>query len=147
MENFNELFEQAEQISDKRKAIFNKLIEKTVSEILPKFCEAMEGFDVSRCYFKTSNKVNNYQEKQTDESGDEFFVICVRSDKTFNDAQLNFYESRYFIPEDWKDQTFVNDTTGFKRSGIIEFVKLLNSRLADLNKKYASKNDEAESLL
>ena len=47
MTNFNELFEQAEQIADRRKAIFNQLIEKTVSEILPKFCGTMKKLEIS----------------------------------------------------------------------------------------------------
>jgi hypothetical protein len=35
----------------------------------------------------------------------------------------------------------------FTRSGIVQLVKLLNNRIEELNKKYASKIEQAEALL
>ncbi len=146
MENFNELLEQAEQIADRRKAIFNQLISKVTAEILPKFCEIMENFEIKRCFFRSSNPINSCQEKQTDEDS-EFYCLCLNQNGTFNDAKYEFYEGKYFVPENWKDQNFVNDQNYFTRCGIVEFSKLLNSRLTDLIKKYDAKVKEAEKLL
>ena len=147
MTNFDELFAQANEVGDKRRACFNRLIEKTVSEVLPRFCEVMEKFDIRQCYFKTNYRVNTYQEVQHDEDRDDFYCLCLNADKTFNDAKLNLYESRYYVLDNWKDQNFVNDQNHFTRSGIVELVKLLNSRLADLIKKYEAKVVEADNLL
>ena len=146
MTNFNELFEQAQVLSDHRSRVFNELIEKVVNEILPKFCETIQKLDIDRVYFKTSAPVNTFQEIQHDEDS-AFYCICINADKTFNDAKLNFYEGCYYIPEGWKDQIFVNDFNHFTRTGIVEFTKLLNSRLEDIIRKYTVKVNEANELL
>ena len=51
MESFEKLFAEAEQISDKRKQVFNKLIEKTEKEIIPSFAKLLKNYDLNIAYF------------------------------------------------------------------------------------------------
>ena len=144
MKNFNELFETAKNVSDRRKRVFNQLIEKTKNEILPKFCEACEGFDIKTVYGKTQNRLFDEQEDITIETDWVVFPFAVNvKEKTISGAD-------YFAPNgDYNNYNFTEinfSKLKLKRTGIIEFVNLLNSRLASYVDKYDAANDEAESL-
>ena len=42
MKTFDELFQEAAIISDKRKAVFNQLIERTEKELIPAFAKVLK---------------------------------------------------------------------------------------------------------
>jgi hypothetical protein len=143
MENFNELFEQAALVADHRTKVFNQLIEKTVNEILPKFCEACANLDINTVFLKTSS--NPFEvAKQHDEDGNIFYAVGINvNDKTYCCADYDLYIGKY---KDSGTDYKIEDAS-LKRTGIVELVNVLNSRLSDYLKKYAEKNKEAENLL
>jgi hypothetical protein len=144
MENFNELFEQAAIVADRRNQIFNRLIEKTINDLLPAFCESCEKFDIKKVYFKTDNKVNTYCDKQYNQF-DSFYVLCINVvNKSFCDAKYDELNNKY---SDYNCKCLPFDSEKWLKTGIVEFVKYLNNRLADYIKKYEAKNIEAETLL
>jgi major membrane immunogen (membrane-anchored lipoprotein) len=146
MENFNELFEQANLVADHRTKVFNQLIEKTVNEILPKFCEACIKLDMSYVYMLTHSRIFAGNKKQFDEEGkEEFYLEIDLKECRISNANYNLFSGRFETDE---QSTWIKFTDAeFKRTGILEFVKLLNSRLSDYIKKYSEKNKEAENLL
>ena len=145
MKDFNELFETAQSVADRRKKVFNELIKKTSSEILPKFCEACRGFDLKEVYFKTNTQTIGGQIEQEMEYDWSIFALSINvQDETIEDVE-------YFLPTGSYEKLNYSDVltfseANFKRTGIIEFVKLLNNRLADYIDKFDAKNDVAENL-
>jgi hypothetical protein len=156
MENFNELFEQAAKIADHRSKVFNQLIDKTVNEILPRFCEACRGYDISEVYITTMNKANEYQTAHLSECGEKTYTLAIDVvENTFSDTKEHwdnhgrvFYgKDGFWIPFNTKNQQVTTYGCDWLRTGIVEFTKDINSRLADYNKKYQQKNEVAETLL
>lgn len=145
MENFNELFAQAANVADHRTKVFNQLIEKTVNEILPKFCEACVKLDMSYVYMLTHSRIFTANKKQFNEEGkEEFYLEIDLKEGRISSANCNLY-GKFETDEQSSWIKFAD--AEFKRTGILEFVKLLNSRLTDYIKKYSEKNKEAENLL
>lgn len=149
MKNFNELFEEAVNVSDKRKVIFNQLIKKTIEEILPRFCVACESFDINRVYFSLDTKPNEFCDKQQFQCGEYTYVIAIDvKNQLFCDAEVTPEAGwKYSVPESWNWYAFNNDEYHFTRTGIVEFVKSLNNRLENYIKKYEEKNEFANNLL
>jgi len=144
MKDFNELFETAQSVADRRKKVFNELIKKTSSEILPKFCEACRGFDLKEVYFKTNNQTIGGQELQKLDYGIEFYALAINvQEKTIEEVEID-YPNGYKKFSNSDVMTF--DEPNFKKTGIIEFVNLLNNRLADYIDKFDARNDVAENL-
>lgn len=152
MENFNELFEKAAKIADHRNKVFNQLIEKTLSEILPEFCKACAGFGIETVYFNTEKRVNNYCDPFYDNYGELSYVIAIDiPSQKYSDAKPNFgggdYVKNFYVPQSYLWYDFNSIEHVWQRNGIVEFVKAINSRLADYNKKYEARNKVVESLL
>jgi hypothetical protein len=144
MKNFNELFETAKTVADRRKKVFKQLIEKTKNEILPKFCETCEEFDIKTVFGITQNRLFDEQ------SGQEFEYDWTGYPFAINVKEKTMSGCDYFAPSgdynltDYEDLN-ISDVK-FKRTAIMEFVTLLNSRLADYVNKYDHSNNEAEQL-
>jgi len=151
MKTFDELFQEAAQISDKRTAIFNQLIEKTENEIIPAFAKMLDGYDLSKSFFTMYVKPFSDIEPQKDEDDSNFWAIAVEHDGRIWDCEKDIYTGKYKTYKEFRlkdDESNINlPITKFTRVGIVPFVKLLNNRIEELNKKYASKAEEAEALL
>lgn len=140
MNNFEGLFKEAAITADKRKKVFNQLIEKTKNEILPKFCEACFNLDIKTVYFKTDNKPtkNLDQEPHDIDWGEVVYALAIDvENKTMVDATYNPHSGNIWVPDHWVSKD-IKDVE-FTRTGIIEFVTDLNSRLNSYIKKYDEK--------
>lgn len=152
MKNFNKLFEEAAKVADHRTRVFNKLIEKTKTDILPKFCDACVGFNINRLYFKMWNSplLRDHYLSFTDEEGDKCFGISIDTvNKKIEDCSVKQFggpngETHEFRPNDCYHVTF--DEAVFLKSGIVPFIKALNNRLENYVNKYDKKNKEAEQI-
>jgi|GEM_PF-2254257 len=147
MENFNVLFEEAAKVADRRRKVFNELIDQTVSKTLPNFCEACKNLDLKTVYFKLETKPNSICETKQLDYLDIYIIAINVADNTISDANYNYRcdADSLFYTEigNW----FKPEEITWKRSGIVEFVIALNSRLSDYIKKYSEKNNKAESML
>lgn len=146
MKTFDELIQEAGNISDHRNKIFNELIEKTKNVYLPKFIDVCQSYDISMVYFKTNNKIIDYQDAKYDDYGfKEYYLAIDVSFNRVNDAEYDYVRESYFVPENYPNK-MINDVVWLK-TGIVEFVKYLQNRLESYNKKYSQKNTDVEKLL
>lgn len=151
MKTFDELFQEAAKISDKRTAIFNQLIKKTENEIIPAFVKMMNGYGLSKTFFTMYVNPFSGFDSQKDEEGADFWAFGLENDGLLLDCEKDLWTGRY---ETYKAYRLKNNESDlslpvarFTRSGIAQLVKLLNNRIEELNKKYALKVEEAETLL
>jgi len=154
MESFEKLFAEAEQISDRRKKIFNKLIEKTENEIIPSFAKLLKNYDLNIAYFTIYDKPFEHEtlsiDGQRDERGHEFWAFGIENDGTIWDCKTNIYENKYVKLSNYKlknDNERALDNVTFLRNSIVSIVKTINKRIEELNEKYTRKIEEAEKLL
>lgn len=155
MESFEKLFAEAEQISDKRKQVFNKLIEKTEREIIPSFAKLLKNYDLNIAYFTIYNKPFKHEilsiDSQRDKEGNEFWAIGIENDGTIWDCKEDIYTGEYKKYKNYKLKNDENneslDSVTLLRNSIVSIVKEINNRVEELNKKYTSKIEEAEKLL
>lgn len=93
MKAFEELFQEAALVADRRTKVLNELVEKTKEDILPKFCKACAGFGLSKVYIRTDSKVYSDSDKQSDERN-YFYGICINvEDQEISDALYNPYSA------------------------------------------------------
>lgn len=145
MKTFDELFNEARKISDKRDKVFNELIKETKLKLLPKFCEVCKSYDLKKVYFSTSEKVYHLSDKQFGQY-EYFYALCIDIQKEqINDAKFSDIERRYHVPEYWVPEDI--SETKLLRTGIIEFIEALKGRLEKYNEKYNALNNTAEILL
>jgi hypothetical protein len=150
MENFNLLFESAAKVADRRNVVYNQLIEKTVSEILPKFCDACKSLDMKRVYLNLNTRPNLYCEKQFNEDGEMYYLICIDiENKTFTDVKIDIQRDEYYVPDayTWYEFNSQSNDAKWLKCGVVELVKTLNNRLAHYIKTYEQKNSIAENLV
>ncbi len=141
MKTFDELFNEAATVADRRKVVFNQLIEKTVSEILPKFCETCVKFDLKTVYVKTNRKAVSISEVQVAEYEQTFYAIAIDlATKEIANAEWKWRSEEY----EKTGSNFTFDEVTFTRTGIVEFVKTLNSRLESYVKRFTIENEVAE---
>lgn len=143
MKNFNELFTETCQVADHRKKIFNQLITSTSTEILPKFCEACESYDLQTVFFKTRKRI--FIDQEHHEVEQDYAISCLALnvvEKTISDGTFNFFENT--IESNYENVPI--SEVGFTRTGIVEFVNAIYSRWADYNRVYASLNEEVKEL-
>ena len=151
MKAFEELFQEAALVADKRSKVLNELVVKTKEDILPKFCDACAGFGLSKIYIRTDSKVYSDSDKQSDER-DYFYGLCINvEDREISDALYNphseygYGEPAWRIPDHWNGEPI--SEAKLLKAGIVEFVKTLNARLEKYIKTYTDKNEQAERLL
>lgn len=144
MKTFDELFREATEISDKRHKIFNLLIEKTKAEIIPAFAKMMEGYDIEKSFFTTSVKPFNIDSFDKDENGFDVWAFAIDKNAHVWECEKNWYTGTYTYTV---NEGMTLESVEFRRSGIVNFVKLLNNRIEELNKKYTKNINEAEELL
>lgn len=145
MKSFEELFNEASIVADKRSKFLNALIDKTKSELLPRFTEICDNLDIKTVYFKTEKKVFADSEKRRDECG-EFYVLALHiNDGTITDAEYNYIGNMYRVPEYWKGTKI--EEAKLLRTGIIEFVTMLKDKLERQIESNTAEADKALSLL
>lgn len=145
MKSFEELFNEASIVADKRSKYLNALIDKTKSELLPRFCDVCASFDLKTVYFRTEKKVFADSEKRRDECG-EFYVLALHiNDGTITDAEFNYIGNMYRVPEYWKGAKIKD--ANLLRTGIIEFVTILKDKLERQIESNTAEADNALSLL
>lgn len=155
MKTFNELFQQANEISDKRKKIFNELIKKTETEIIPAFAELLACYDINKCYFTMHynapfKSVNHEIEGQRDEEGDLFYAYAIENDGSLWECSKNIYTDQYECIKNYKlegTDLIIENTAKLKRSTVLKFLVKIQERIQELNQKYSSINERAEFLL
>lgn len=142
MKSFEELFNEASIVADNRSKFLNALIDKTKSELLPRFCEICDNLDIKTVYFRTEKKVFANSEKRSDECG-EYYVLALHiNDGTITDAEFNYIGNKYRVPEYWKGTKI--EEAKLLRTGIIEFVTILKDKL---ERQIESNTAEAENAL
>lgn len=149
MKTFDELFNEASIIGDRRTMIFNQLIEKTESEIIPAFAKMLQKYDISKAFFTIYEKPVNDFVPQKDEEGDDMWCFAVENDGAIWDCEKDIMTGRYSTYKEYclrgSDKNL--PIAQFRRVTIVKIVKLLNNRAEELNKKYAQMVVEAEGLL
>ena len=153
MESFEKLFAEAEQISDRRNKIFDKLIEKTENEIIPSFAKLLKNYDLNIAYFTIYDKPFEHEtlsiDGQSDERGHKFWA-SDENNGTIWDCKTHIYENKYVKLSNYKlknDNEHALDNVTFLRNSIVSIVKTINMRTEELNEKYKRKIEEAEKLL
>lgn len=145
MKTFDELFQEATLVADRRSKILNELIERVKTEILPRFCDVSAIFDLKTVYFKTSNKVLSDSDKQIGEY-EFFYCLAIHvNDYCITDAIYDMLEQKYSIPDHW-GKTNMADAK-LMRTGILEFTKALNARLEMYIEKYSKEAEKGTALL
>lgn len=155
MKTFNELFQQANEISDKRKKIFNELIKKTETEIIPAFAELLTNYDIKKAFFTMHYhapfKTDRYEiDGQRDEEGDLFYAYAIEDDGSLWECSKNIYTDQYECIKNYKlegTDLIIENTAKLKRSTVLKFLVKIQERIQELNQKYSSINEKAESLL
>ena len=145
MKNFNELFENAAKVADKRNKVFNQLIDKTRNELLPKFCEVCSNLDMKYVFFSTFTQITEDQDEQYDyyEGYTKYYLAIDVVNMKIGDCKYD-HQTGYYIPDGW-NLTKINDAI-FTKKGIVELVRDLNNRLDNYIKKYNKLNEEAEKM-
>lgn len=142
MKSFEELFNEASIVADNRSKFLNALIDKTKSELLPRFTEICDNLDIKTVYFRTKKKVFADSEKRSDECG-EFYVLALHINTgTITDAEFDYIGNKYRAPEYWKGTKI--EEAKLLRTGIIEFVTILKDKL---ERQIESNTAEAENAL
>lgn len=145
MKSFEELFNEAYSVADRRSKYLNALIDKTKTELLPRFTEICDNLDIKTVYFRTEKKVFADSEKRSDECG-EFYVLALHINTgTITDAEFDYIGNKYRVPECWKGTKI--EEAKLLRTGIIEFVTILKDKLERQIESNTAEADNALSLL
>ena len=151
MKTFDELFHEAEVISDKRKAIFNQLIERTEREIIPAFAKVLKDYDLNKAFFTMYVQPIADMDSGRDEEGDEIWAIGIENDGRIWKCSKDPYYGKYKAYEEMRTRVDESNmdlpVAKFTRSGIVDLVKKINNRIEELNKKYTLKVEEAETFI
>lgn len=151
MKTFDELFKEAAEISDRRKKVFNQLIERTETEIIPAFAEVLRNYDLNKAFFTMYISPISGMDAGRDEEGDEIWSIGIENDGRIWKCVKDPYSRKYEPYEQMRTRVDERNTdlpvAEFRRSSIISLVKKINNRIDELNKKYSANIEEAEALL
>lgn len=151
MKTFDELFQEAAIISDKRKAVFNQLIERTEKELIPAFAKVLKDYDLNKAFFTMYICPISGMDAGHDEGGDDIWAIGIENDGRIWKCSKDPYCGKYACYEEMRTRVDESNMdipiAKFQRSGIVDLVKKINNRVEELNKKYTSKVEEAEALL
>lgn len=143
MKNFNELFQESSELSDKRNKLFNELKKKFSSEILPEFAELLKKCDYKSCYFKLNTKVFSeemikFVDPETDDV--QFGIEITNEGKIFS-TKIKFVGYGYEF------EASENEMKEIRNIGILELIREVNSRTEKYNKKLFDDCAKAESYL
>ena len=151
MKTFDELFHEAEAISDKRKAIFNQLIERTEKEIIPAFAKVLKGYDLNKSFFTLYVRPIADMDAVHDEDGNDIWAIGIENDGRIWKCSKDPCHGRYTTYEEMRTRADESNmdlpVAEFMRSGIVDIVKKISNRIEELNKKYTLRVEEAETFL
>jgi hypothetical protein len=143
--SFDKLLSDAQDITKSREELLGMLMDRMMSEILPRFCSVCASYDLNHVYFKSENKVFGVSKKQVAEDG-YFYAFAINvKEQTLSDAIYDEVRKAYFVPD---ESVWVNfDEVEVYRRGLIDFLNSLKSRLASYNKRYNSENILADGYL
>jgi hypothetical protein len=146
MENFIKLFEEASQVGDKRKKVFNDLKTIVKSTILPKFAKALDKMEYSKVYFDvrkpvivdhTPHNANEYEE------GFAFTIEVIEGVGYFSECICGYNYT-------YDDSNFDNikfEELNLSSVGIINFLDQLNFRMKNLIEAREKENETANDLV
>lgn len=151
MKTFDELFSEAEVISDKRKAIFNQLIERTEKEIIPAFAKVLKGYDLNKAFFTLYVRPIADIDANRDGEGNDIWAIGIENDGRIWKCSKDPFYGEYKAYEEMRTRVDESNmdlpVAEFMRSGIVDLLKKINNRIEELNKKYTLRVEEAETFL
>ncbi|MCP4665205.1 MAG: hypothetical protein GY849_02470 [Deltaproteobacteria bacterium] len=144
MQNFQELFNSAKELSDKRNKIFNQLKESFKKEILPEYIKIINNISYEVVYFKSDIEIfGDEMETSFDpELGEEVFTFAIHKDGFICDATRG-YDGCGFVWEynsDYKLEKINN-------KGILDLIYLVNSRLKKHIKQMEKDIEKANKLI
>jgi len=142
MKNFNELFEEAKELSDRRLKAFDILKEKFTIEILPEFAKVLNACDYETAFFNANNKVFSedmfeFEDHETDTID---FCFGITKDGEIFSARHEYDGYRY------KWELLDNGLESIRNVGVIELVNLVRSRTEKYNLKLFNDAVKAEKL-
>lgn len=144
MKNFNELFEEAKGLNDRRKKAFSDLKNKFNSEILPEFAKVLDMCDYSVCYFHSNIKIFAENMSEYVDYGSEGYQLsfCFGITKDGEIKNINYEPDR--CTYDYNDEDGLKE---IRNVGILELVRLVNSRLEKYTEKMHKNSVKAESYI
>ena len=151
MENFNAIFEQAAQTSDKRKKVLNQLIEVAKTKLIPQFMESCEAYGLKEVFFKTFKQPVQDFEVRTGYEHEEFYTFGfnVKTKQIFEADYVWGGDDFYYDSENATifDKMYSVEEVKLTRIGIVEMVKAMMQRLEQYNKKYNRVIEQAQELI
>lgn len=145
--NFNELFESAKQVSDRRNKVFNQLIEKTASEITPKLLSVMESLDVDYIRVSTSTPSFWSEDPTTLETYEREYTVFIYDDGEIHEANYDFGPHGYEYQPTTLTIGNIKQKDCYKKVGIVELVGKLKEILAEIVEKAERQCKKAEAHL
>lgn len=147
---FNQLFENAKQVADRRHKVFNQLIEKTCNEIMPKTLSLLESLGHSSFCISTKTQSFFGESEITLEDYEHVYAVFIDTD----DGEI--HEADYDITPNGEGLEYVRrslvlgnvkDKDIYKKVGIIELVHKLQKLLTHAVEKAEAQCKEAQGLL
>ena len=145
---FNELFESAKRVADRRHKVFNQLIEKTCNETMPKTLSLLESLGHSSFCISTKTQSFSCESEMILEDYSKVYAVFIDTD----DGEI--HEADYDItPDGFKYvrrslvRGNVKDKDIYKKVGIIELVHELQKLLTHAVEKAEAQCKEAHGLL
>lgn len=145
--NFNELFESAKQVSDRRNKVFNQLIEKTASEIAPKLLSVMKSLDIDYIRVSTSTPSFWREDPTTLETYEKEYTVFIYDDGSIHEANYDFRLHDYGYQPTTLTIGNIKQKDCYKKVGIVELVGKLKEILAEIVEKTEKQCRKAEAHL
>ncbi|MEG2151099.1 MAG: hypothetical protein RRY36_07770 [Bacteroidaceae bacterium] len=144
MKTFEELLQEAIQVSDKRKVVFNQLQSEISNNYLPALATTLELYEESRVFLKLDTKCFAKQDYETDPlHGDMYYGICVFENGSTSPAFREEGDNRTIEWEPYGDQvSFKNFLC--PKSACIELACEIKKKIEQLNNHYSKLNEVAE---
>jgi hypothetical protein len=143
MKEFNELFEKATEVADRRKKVFNQLIEKTKKEILPNYCKLMGDLGYEKFFIDMKIPIFPDMEEKEAPDMDTGYPISINSDGTFSIYDYDYDGRKGIIFTEIE----TIESPEFLKTGILSFLREINERLDSVIEKMDNKNNEAEKII
>lgn len=140
--SFEELVAEAKIIGDKRRRVFNTLINNIKTRFIPALATVMTEYNVSEAFFEISTNFNGHAEKFTCGNGSECYLMCIDHKGNIHNAFFNHWNYTY----NSKEESTKAIEYDFKKNSAIEIAEEIKRKIIKLNKKYSEINEEAERM-
>lgn len=137
---FDEIFQEAIQTSNCRKKIFNELVNRTQTELIPNLAKLIDGYDMENVVIICYTKPFVGMDAVRDEYDDMFYPIGITRTGLI-------WEMGYRIEDRTYYENYRPTDPKFLRTGILNFVEAVLLTSQKLNEEYSRKNERAEELL